>query len=248
MRWVPAVFCAVVLAAGPARACGLCQALVGNQDLRIMFEDVQIARNEILGRSGAYLPSVGLGLAAGVEKFSRFTPLGAAEEELTYLPGKRFPAVPPNFLIAADFNWQVDIWRQLRNARDAAVQRFLATNEGRNYAITRLVAEIAENYYMLLALDARLQNLDSIIALQQRSLEMARAKMKFARGTELGVQRFIAEVNGNQSQKLIVRQEIIEVENRINFLVGRYPQPVERMSADFMAFINLSLEISRTCC
>jgi hypothetical protein len=30
MRWVPAVFCAVVLAAGPARACGLCQALVGN--------------------------------------------------------------------------------------------------------------------------------------------------------------------------------------------------------------------------
>jgi outer membrane protein TolC len=68
---------------------------------------------------------------------------------------------------------------------------------------------------------------------------MARAKMKFARGTELGVQRFIAEVNGNQSQKLIVRQEIIEVENRINFLVGRYPQPVERMSGE--DFFNLNL-------
>jgi outer membrane protein TolC len=216
----------------------ICQALAGNQDLRIMFEDVQIARNEILGRSGAYLPSVGLGLAAGVEKFSRFTPLGAAEEELTYLPGKRFPAVPPNFLIAADFNWQVDIWRQLRNARDAAVQRFLATNEGRNFAITRLVAEIAENYYMLLALDKRLENLDNIIKLNLQSLQFARAKFQFARGTELGVQRFVAEVNGNQSQKLITGQEIIAVENRINYLVGRYPQHVERMSGDF---INLNL-------
>ncbi len=217
----------------------ICQALVGNQDLRIMYEDVQIARNVILGRSGAYLPSVGLGLTAGAEKFSDFSPLGAAEKDLEYLPGKHFPSVPGNFLVTANFNWQVDIWRQLRNSRDAAVQRFLASNEGRNYAITRLVAEIAENYYMLLALDARLENLDRIIALQQESLERARALVKFARSTQLGVQRFIAEVRGNQSQKLIVRQEIIQVENRINFLVGRYPQPVERMSGE--DFFNLNL-------
>ncbi len=217
----------------------ICQALAGNQDLRIMYEDVQIARNVILGRSGAYLPSVGLGLAAGLERNSRFTPLGAAEDQLEYLPGKHFPGLPGNFLVTAQFNWQVDIWRQLRNSRDSAVQRFLATNEGRNFAITRLVAEIAENYYMLLALDARLANLDSIIALQQDSLNRARALVKFARSTELGPQRFIAEIRGNESQKLIVRQEIIEVENRINFLVGRYPQPVERMSgANFIA-LNL---------
>ena len=57
--------------------------------------------------------------------------------------------------------------------------------------------------------------------------------MEAARGTELAVQRFQAEVRKNQSEKLIVRQEIIEVENRINFLVGRFPQPVERMSAEF---------------
>jgi outer membrane protein, multidrug efflux system len=47
------------------------------------------------------------------------------------------------------------------------------------------------------------------------------------------VQRFLAEVRKNQSDKLIVRQEIIEVENRINYLVGRYPEPVERLSDRF---------------
>jgi NodT family efflux transporter outer membrane factor (OMF) lipoprotein len=214
----------------------ICQALVGNQDLRIMYEDVQIARNEVLGRSGAYLPAVGLGFSAGLERFSRFTPLGAAEEQLEYLPGKHFPGLPGNFLVAANISWQVDIWRQLRNARDAAVQRFLASNEGRNYAVTRLVAEIAENYYMLMALDKRLENLDGIIRLQEQSLRFAQAKMKFPLGpasTALDVQRFLAEVRKNQSQKLIVMQDIIQVENRINFLVGRYPQPVERSSDRF---------------
>ncbi len=212
----------------------ICQALAGNMDLKMMYEDVQIARNEVLGRSGAYLPSISLGAVAGLEKFSQFTPLGAAEKDLQYLPGKNFPEPSGIFLLTANVSWQVDIWRQLHNAKDAAVLRFLATNEGRNYSMTRLVAEIAENYYMLMALDKRLENLDNIIKLQEESLKMAEAKMKFARGTALGVQRFLAEVRRNQSQKLIVKQDIIEVENRINFLVGRYPQPVERMSGNFI--------------
>jgi outer membrane protein TolC len=40
-------------------------------------------------------------------------------------------------------------------------------------------------------------------------------------------------VRKNQSEKLIVTQEIVEVENRINFLANRLPQPVERVSAGF---------------
>ena len=49
----------------------------------------------------------------------------------------------------------------------------------------------------------------------------------------MAVQRFRAEVRKNQSEKLIIRQEIIEVENRINYLSGRYPQPVERSEEFF---------------
>ena len=99
--------------------------------------------------------------------------------------------------------------------------------------MTRLVAEVAENYYRLMALDKRLENLDQIIALQEQSLEIAQARKEFARGTELGVLRFEAEVRRNQSEKLIINQDIIEAENRINFLVNRFPQRVERVSAGF---------------
>jgi NodT family efflux transporter outer membrane factor (OMF) lipoprotein len=217
----------------PTLTCLIDQALIGNQELKILNEDVQIARNEILARQGAYLPFLGFRSAVGLDKPSRFTPLGAAEKDLEYLPGKHFPDPLPNYLLGLDFFWQLDIWRELRNARDAAAQRYLATSEKRNYFVTRLVADIAENYYGLMALDKRLETLDRTIELQEQSYEIAKAKKEAGRGTELAVQRFQAEVRKNQSEKLIVRQEIVEVENRINFLVGRFPQPVERMSAGF---------------
>ena len=107
--------------------------------------------------------------------------------------------------------------------------------------MTRLVAEIADNYYELLALDKRLEILDQTIELQEQSLKIAQARKEAARGTELAVQRFQADVRKNQSDKLIIKQEIVQVENRINFLAGRFPQPVERVSGDFADFINLNM-------
>ncbi|QDT16396.1 TolC family protein [Alienimonas californiensis] len=215
------------------------QALAGNQELRILAEQVNMERNEAYARSGEYRPFVSLDAGAELEKASRFTREGAVEEELTAAPGRGFPDPLPNFLVATNVSWELDIWRRLRNAQDAAAMRFLASQEGRTYVVTRLAAEIAENYYELLALDNRLETLRKTIEIQQQSLVTAEAKKEAGRGTELAVQRFQAEVRKNQSEILILQQDIVEAENRINLLVGRYPQPVERTSVDYL---DLNLE------
>ncbi len=49
-------------------------------------------------------------------------------------------------------------------------------------------------------------------------------------------ERGVELVRKNQAGKLIVRQDMIQVENRINYLVGRFPQPVARISPDFIEF------------
>lgn len=210
------------------------QALVGNQELRMLAEEIQIAYNESYARSGEYRPFVNLGGAAGVEKHGRHTLLGAVEEELEAAPGKEFPDPLPDFLAAAEVSWELDIWKKLRNAQNAAAMRYLGTQEGRRYVVTRLVAEIADNYYELLALDNQLSTLDRTIEIQEHSLQVAIAKKDAGRGTELAVQRFQAEVQKNQSQRSIIAQRIVEVENRINFLVGRYPQPVQRIATEYI--------------
>jgi NodT family efflux transporter outer membrane factor (OMF) lipoprotein len=216
----------------------IAQALASNQELKIMNQEIQLASYEVLARRGAYLPFASFRADAGLDKHSLYTPEGAAEEQLLTPEGEHFPDPLPNFLLGFDFLWRVDIWREFRNLRAAAVQRYYAAIERRNYFATTLVADIADNYYELLALDNRLQILDRIIGLQQQSLNLADANKQAGRGTELAVQRFQAEMRKNQSEVLIVKQEIIETENRINLLVGRFPQPVERASVDFM---NLTL-------
>jgi outer membrane protein, multidrug efflux system len=211
----------------------VCQALSTNRELKILEEEVQVARAETVSRRGAFLPLVGLRAGAGWDRNSAFTPVGAAEKQLEYRPGRRFPATPGDSLLGLDFLIPLDIWRELRNARDAAVQRYHATIERRSDFVTRMVADIAENYYGLMALDKRLETLDQTIALQEQSLKVAKANFDAGRGTELPVQRFQAEVRKNQSEKLAVRQEIVEAENRINLLAGRIPQTVVRNAAKF---------------
>ncbi len=214
------------------------QALVDNQELKVLAEDIRIAQYEVQARSGAYLPFFNLGARAGLDKASRFTREGAVEDQLQAAPGKGFPTPLPNFLIASNITWEIDIWKRLRNAQQAAVYRYLGTQEGWNFVVTRLIADIASNYYELLALDNRMQILDKTIEIQQKSLETAKELKAAGRGTELGVQRFEAEVRRNQSEKLIVQQRIIEIENEINFAAGRFPQFVNRQNVDY---INLNL-------
>lgn len=216
------------------------QALVNNQNLRILAQNIAIANNEVRRRRGAIWPFVTFGAGASLDKLSTFTPPGADLSQIVTPTGGQFPNPLPDFLMAANVSWQIDVWRQLRNARDAAGLRYLGTTDGWNYVVTRVVADIAENYYKLMSLDNQLITLDGTIALQEQSLKIARAQKEGARGTELPVQRFQAEVNKNQSQKLIIYQEIVETENKINFLCGRYPQPVERVSQNF---IDLQLQM-----
>ena len=213
--------------------CLIEKALFDNRELKVLNEEVAIAGNEVLARSGAYLPFVSVAAGTGLNRVSRFTIEGAGLLNDPFLPGKFFPNPFGTFGTGINLTWQLDIYRQLRNARDAAGQRYVAASERRNYFVTTLVADIAENFYRLMGLDKRLENLAQIIEFQTKSLEIAKLRKDAARDTELSVLRFQAELQRNYSEKLIINQSIIQGENRINFLVNRYPQRVERMSENF---------------
>ncbi|MGV3636427.1 MAG: TolC family protein, partial [Flavobacteriales bacterium] len=208
-------------------------ALANNQELNIFLQEVEIARNEVRARKGEYLPFVDIGAGAGVEKVGEFTRNGAVERSLDIAEDTRFPEPLPDFLVMARASWEVDIWKKLRNAKKAAMMRYLGTVEGRNFMVTNLVAEIAHGYYELVALDNQLGILRSNIAIQQDALDIVRLEKQAAKVTELAVRRFEAEVLKNRSLQYEIQQRITETENRLNFLVGRYPQPVVRGSAGF---------------
>lgn len=203
-------------------------ALKNNQELNMILQEIDISRNEIRARKGEYLPFVGLKAGAGFDKAGRYTLQGATEEELEVKPGTGTPDPLQDYLVAAYATWEVDIWHKLHNAKKAAVTRYLSTVEGRNFVITTLIAEIASSYYELLALDSQLGIVEKNIDIQNNALEIVRMLKEGTRVTELAVKKFEAEVLKTQSLQYDIRQKITETENRINFLLGRYPQHIRR--------------------
>jgi NodT family efflux transporter outer membrane factor (OMF) lipoprotein len=214
------------------------QALIGtalqnNQELNITQQEIEIARNEVRARKGEYLPSVSLGGRVGAEKVGRYTLQGATEENVNIEEGHATPDPLTEFQLGAFATWEVDIWHKLRTARKAAATRYLASMEGRNFMVTNLISELATSYYELLALDNQLAIVQQNIGIQSNALELVRLQKESARVTELAVKRFEAQVQHSRSLQFRLQQQIVETENRINYLAGRYPQPVARNAQAF---------------
>jgi NodT family efflux transporter outer membrane factor (OMF) lipoprotein len=212
-------------------------ALQNNQELMITLQEIELARNEVRLRQAPLLPSVGANVRLGVEKVGRYTSQGAGDKSTQIEPGKEVPEALTDVTAKVYANWEVDIWKKLRNAKKAEITRFLATMEGRNFVITNLVAEIATSYYELLALDNQLKIIRQNIELQKNALGIVKVQKEASRATELAVQKFQAEVLKSQSLEFDVLQRIKEIENRINFLSGRYPREIPRDTSIFLSLV-----------
>jgi NodT family efflux transporter outer membrane factor (OMF) lipoprotein len=204
-------------------------ALAQSQELRILEQDITIANNEISARQGEYLPSVGVGASYEQERVGKFTSQGVSDE------ANELPSVLRNREAGLYTRWEVDIWKRLRNAKQSAYYEYLASIEGRKFAQTRLIAEIASTYYELEALDQQLAIVKRYIDTLQRAQQVVQYQMEAAQANALAVNRFAAEVQKNQSLQFRLQQDITVAENRLNALVGRFPQPLERHAEDFLA-------------
>ena len=212
-------------------------ALVNNQELNITMQEILIAQSEIRARKGEYLPFVGLKAGAGAAKVSRNTPQGSLEHNLEIVPGQENPEPLGDVTAGVYASWEIDIWNKLHNSKKAAVSRYMATVAGRNFAVTNLIAEIADNYYELLATDSELGLVRQNIDLQVNALQIVKLQKESARVTELAVKRFEAQLLNSKSLEFDILQKITETENRINLLVGRFPQPVARSTDNFIAIV-----------
>lgn len=84
-------------------------ALQHNQELNILLQEVDIAKNEIQARKGEYLPFVSLRSGAGIEKEGKYTRHGAVDEHVEYEQGKNLPDPLTDIMIGVYTSWELDI-------------------------------------------------------------------------------------------------------------------------------------------
>lgn len=207
-------------------------ALRNNQELNIMLQEIEISKNEIIQRKGEYKPFVSLGAGAAVDKAGKYTWDGFSEEDLKANPDKG-PKYIGDFRVGAFFTWELDVWKKLRNAQKAAVMQFLSAVEGRNFMVTNIIAEIADAYYELIALDNQLEIIQQNITLQSNVLKIIKQQKNAAKVTQLAVNRFEAQLLNTENLRFAITQKITEYENRIRFLTGSYVPVIKRDAARF---------------
>ncbi|MDD5273303.1 MAG: TolC family protein, partial [Methylovulum sp.] len=209
-------------------------AVANNKEVNIMLQRISVAQNEIQARKGEYLPFVKFGAGVDGEKVGKYTRSGAVEDNLDVTNGQAFPTFLGNYQFGLFSTWELDVWKKLRNATKVAALEYMASSEGKNFLVTNLVAEVAHSYYELIALDNQLKNFEQNIDIQKNGLEVVKQLQLYARSTTLAVKRYEAEVAKNQSRIYEIKQQITVAENRINFLLGRTPQAIQRTSVGFM--------------
>lgn len=217
-------------------------AFKNNQELNIVLQEIEMRNNVITARKGAYLPFLNVGVGAGGDKTAKYTRLGAVEEQLEIAPGTAFPKPLTDLTVGATVSWEIDIWGKLHNAEKSAVSRYLASIEGKNFMVAHLIAEIADAYYELMALDNLLSIIDQNIEIQSGALKVVKQQKEFAKVSQLAVNRFEAQLLNTQNRQFAIKQKIVETENRINFLTGRFPKPIARSSDKFLDFKIDSLQ------
>lgn len=210
-------------------------ALRQNFDLLIATQRIEQARASFNYSQGFLVPQVNAVASAGLDRYGQNTLNGVGNFDTNLSPnieGSRvIPNPTPDFFLGARSTWEVDIWGKLRNRRKAAYLRLVRSEKGRQAVVTSLLAEVARYYYTLLALDDELDILQENITYQQDALELMRIQKQAGRVIELAVQQFTAQLLSTRSRQGQVRQQVVEAENGLNRLLGRYPQVIARGSS-----------------
>lgn len=218
-------------------------ALKNNLDILMTLQKIEIAQADLRLRKGALLPEISGGGSVAQRRFGRYTMDGAGNRSTEITPGRIVPDDLPDYFIGLQTTWEVDIWGKLRNKKKAAFARYLGSIEGKNVVLTNLISEIAIAYYELLSLDRELEIIRETIKLQEEALAIITIQKQAAAVNELAVQQFEAQVLNSRALEIEILQRITVSENRINFLLGRFPQPVIREKSIFSKEIPAQVKV-----
>jgi outer membrane protein, multidrug efflux system len=206
-------------------------ALKNNLDMLSTLQKIEGAKAGVQLHKGALFPNLNANFAFLQRKFGYYTMDDAGNRTTEIEPGKIIPTNFPDYYVGLQTTWEIDVWGKLKNKKKAAFARYFSNIEGKNLVVTNLIAEIANAYYELLALDNELDIIKENIKLQQNAFELVSVQKETGKANALAVKQFKAQVLNSKALEFEVMQRITETENKINFLLGRYPQTITRDKA-----------------
>jgi outer membrane protein TolC len=151
---------------------------------------------------------------------------------LDFPPGTVINTVTTTYQFGISASWEADIWGQLSSAKRVAFANLLQTDAAKRAIQTQLIADIANNYYTLLALDKELEITNTAVQYRIKDVETMKALKEGAVVTGAAVVQ--SEANRYSAEVAIpdILRSIRETENALDLLLGRPSGPINRIKLD----------------
>ncbi|GET29718.1 multidrug transporter [Prolixibacter sp. SD074] len=193
------------------------EGLKNNPDLQIAVQRVAEAEAYFSQSKASLFPSVSANATGNYTRNS----------ESIYPDG---PREVNSYQLGAEASWEVDIWGKLRSSKRAAYADLLASDAGRKAVQTRLIANIANAYYNLVSLDAKLAITRQTVK-NNKELVVTMKALKES-GIVTGAAVVQTEAARYAAEVIIpdLNQQTRETENAMCILLGRTPGTIQRDS------------------
>ncbi|HIZ04261.1 MAG TPA: TolC family protein [Candidatus Phocaeicola gallistercoris] len=138
-------------------------------------------------------------------------------------------------------SWELDLWGKLRWTKDKSMAEFVGAIENQRALQMSLIAQVAQSYFELVALDNELSIVKKTVDARQESLHLARIRYEGGITSEVPFRQAQVELARTTTLVPDLEKEITLKENEIALLTGEYPHNISRstLPEDIMFPVSL---------
>lgn len=184
-----------------------------NQDLKAALARVEQARAAARMSKADLFPTLN-----GSGSFTRYRTSGNAASPLGF-PIPSFEA--QQWQVPFDLSYEIDLWGKVRRGFEAGRYTALAAEAARQNVLLSLQADVAVNYFGLVAARQEIRTLEASIDLRRQALEIFKQRLEAGVGSEFEVERTKVELAIAEANLGIAHQREAELENALAVLCGR---------------------------
>jgi multidrug efflux system outer membrane protein len=191
-------------------------ALTNNYDLRIAVTRMEQARAVVQQNRSLFLPQLTYQAA-----------VGASQNVLNNTPTFSGQS-GSGWDLAANVSWEIDLWGRIRRLNESSRAQFLSTVEARRDVTISLIANVAQAYFQLLALDQELEIAGRSTNSFGQTLTIFDQRRKMGVASKLETASAEAALDTAAASVPELQRQIAVQENLISVLLGENPGPIAR--------------------
>lgn len=148
------------------------------------------------------------------------------------ISGQKSLVVPNHTYYSYSFTsfWEIDLFGRIRKMTEAQRAIYFSSEEARRDVRLMVMAQVAQGYFQLRALDAQLEYAHQNVNSFQETLDIFQHRLEGGYASALETSRVQAALSNVAASIPSIESQIVAQENALDLLLGRNPGPIARGS------------------